>query len=191
MLLDCGSLEHHAVSIPDGIDLAMVDTGVKHELAASAYNQRRLDYEEAVRLLGKPLREARVEELADVPTLPAKRTRHVVTENHRALDFAEAAKIGDLHRMGELMRGSHESLRDNYEVSCEELDLLAESAWELDGVVGARMMGGGFGGCTINLVRSASLERFQSEIVRPFEAKYGRTPQIYVCQTADGALEIP
>ena len=189
MLLDCHSLEHRPVPLPEGLELAMVDTGVKHELAGSEYNRRKLDYEEAIRILGKPLREVTIEQLRNLPEQPRKRARHVVTENQRALDFADAADARDLARMGELMRESHLSLQNDYEVSCEELDLLASSAWEIDGVVGSRMMGGGFGGCTINLVRRPALEEFQEEIRNRFQSQYGRVPQIYVCRTADGAAE--
>jgi len=190
MLLDCHSLEHRAVPIPANVELVMVDTGVKHELAASEYNHRRLDYEEAVRILGKPLREATPDDLKGLPERPLKRARHVVTENQRTLEFAAAADAGDLDRMGRLMRESHLSLQNDYEVSCDELDLLAASAWEIDGVIGARMMGGGFGGCTINLVDSRKLAEFQEEIRNRFESRYGRVPEIYVCGTADGASEI-
>ncbi len=190
MLLDCSSLEHRAVPLPAELELVMVDTGVKHELAASEYNRRKLDYEEAIRIMGKPLREVSPGELNGLPERPLKRARHVVSENRRSLDFADAADAGDLACMGELMRESHLSLQNDYEVSCEELDLLATSAWEIEGVVGSRMMGGGFGGCTINLVRSASLEQFRTAIARRFQAQYGRIPATYVCATADGAGEV-
>src|SRR5207253_4145887 len=118
------------------------------------------------------------------------RCRHVVMENERTLNAAHALKAGDFYEVGRLMRASHESLRYDYEVSCMELDVLADAANSVEGVYGARMTGGGFGGCTVNLVRRDALARFQEEVVAGYYKGTGKNPIIYVSEAAEGAREI-
>ncbi len=162
LLIDCRSLELRAVPLALGDHVILVcDSGVKHELASSDYNQRRRECEQGVELLGaafpgiRALRDITTTQLASrqsaLPDVVRRRCRHVVTENERTTQAAAALAAGDLVTVGRLMNGSHASLRDDYEVSCAELDLLVETAQTQPGVLGARMTGGGFGGCTVNL----------------------------------------
>ncbi|MCD6415992.1 MAG: galactokinase [Planctomycetes bacterium] len=198
LLLDCRSLEHEHLPLDTGeVRVVVCNTMVDHELAASAYNERRDSCERAARLLGR--RAARVRQLRDVtpemlrrhgdvldgPT--RKRARHVVTENARTLSAAEALKRADYETFGRLMDESHESLRDDYEVSCEELDVMVQVARSLDGVLGARMVGAGFGGCTVNLVRRARLGEFINGMELGYRARTGISPDIYECVPAGGA----
>jgi hypothetical protein len=170
---------------------------VKHELAASAYNLRRAACEAGVQVLKRSrpqissLRDVSAAELelhqGQMPDEVYRRCRHVVTENVRVLDAAGALEREDLKRFGELMCASHRSLRDDYEVSCGELDLMAELAMSAEGVYGARMMGGGFGGCTVNLVKTQNVDSFIVSVGRGYERATGRKPEIYVCAAAQGA----
>jgi galactokinase len=126
----------------------------------------------------------------DLPATIAKRCTHVVRENQRTLDAARALTEGDLTRVRELMRDSHNSLRDLYEVSCGELDLMVEAAQNLPGFYGGRMTGGGFGGCTVNLVREENAEEFAQRIAESYRRRTGITSQVYLCTAEDGAGEL-
>ncbi len=194
LLVDCRSLDHRLVALPPEVDLVMVNSMVKHELASSEYNRRRQECEAAAERLGKPLREISIDEWPSLETrLPdpfRKRARHVVSENARVLAFVEACERGDLAAAGELMRQSHQSLSRDYEVSCEELDFLAASATASGLVWGARMTGGGFGGCTVNLVRRGAAPDFTQHISTLYEGRFGLRPAVYTCQTATGACEL-
>jgi galactokinase len=170
---------------------------VKHELAGGEYNQRRADCDDGVRILQASL--PNVLALRDIdpsqlsrfgeklPERVFRRCCHVVTENARVLQAAEALRRLDLDSFGRLMVESHRSLRDDYEVSCKELDLMVELALKCDGVFGARMTGGGFGGCTVNLVQVEAVDAFKATVSRQYEIAAGRVPDIYVCTAADGA----
>jgi galactokinase len=200
IFLDCRSLSHEAVPLPKNIRLIVCNTMVKHEIASGAYNERLKNCEEAVGLLAKAIPEIRA--LRDVtpdqlqkhaqllPELLYRRARHVVTENARVLAAREALINNDLETLGALMQKSHASLRDDYEVSCNELDVMAALANKFSGCVGARMTGGGFGGCTINLVRSNQVEQFAIHMREGYQGATGITPEIYSCAAADGAAEI-
>lgn len=201
LLIDCRTLL--ATTIPfdtSRAELVICNTGVKHKLASSAYNQRRSECEQAVELLRVPmpdihaLRDVSVSDFEKykevLPEVIRKRCRHVVTENARTLAAVEALRGNDLPRMGQLMYESHASLRDDYEVSCAELDVLVEAAKSVDGVVGARMTGGGFGGCTVNLVWRERLAEFRNQVARSYNEAFGRVPDIYVSEASDGASEI-
>jgi galactokinase len=194
LLLDCRTLEHRLIELPRGVELVLVNTGVRHELALTAYNERRRECDEAVRRLGKSLRDISVDEWREVEgSLPEplrRRARHVVFENQRVLDFAAACERNDLGALGALMAASHRSLSRDYEVSCVELDFLIETAAQLDGVVGCRLTGGGFGGCTVNLVRPKAVKTFRRTVSDAYSKRFGHAPQIYVCSSADGASEI-
>ena len=201
LLIDCRALEASPVPL-DSTDAAIVitDTGVKHELSSSAYNERRAECEQGVRILRKFL--PGVEQLRDVsledfrryagrlPEVVCRRCRHVVTEDARTLEAADALRRGCLEEVGRLMRRSHESLRDDYEVSCAELDFLAETAWGLAGVLGSRMTGGGFGGSTVSLVRRDRLEEYERAISAQYTRRFGHAPTIYVSDAGGGANEV-
>ena len=170
---------------------------VRHQLASDEYNLRRADCERAVAVLSTridgiaALRDVTFAQLmrhADaMPELVFRRARHVVGEIDRTLRAAAALDAGDLKECGRLMYLSHESLRDDYEVSCAELDLMVDIARSLPGVYGARMMGGGFGGCTINLVEASRAEAFAQAMADRYRTATGVTPPILTCVPGPGA----
>jgi galactokinase len=198
--IDCRSLEHRDVNLPAGIAFLAVNTMVKHALASSAYKERVQECAAAVERIRQ--RFPNVESLRDVtpeqfesaadllPEPIARRARHVVTEDARVERFADAAERADLQRMGRLMVESHRSLQHDYEVSCAELDFLVDTAIGMEGVWGSRMTGGGFGGCTVTLVRTDVADRFRTEIATAYERRFGVTPQIYECRPSAGAGEV-
>jgi len=196
ILLDCRSLEPKFVPIPASLQLVVCNTMVKHDLATGAYNARRAECEEGVRYFAKldpsirALRDVSPEMLdqhgRSLPETIWKRCCHVVRENQRTVEAARALTGGALTRIGELMRESHESLRDLYEVSCPELDLMVEAAQGLPGFCGGRMTGGGFGGCTVNLVREENASDFAAQIAERYQQATGITPQVYICSAEDG-----
>jgi galactokinase len=197
LLLDCRSLAFEPLLIPDTVKLVISNTMVKHELASGEYNQRRADCEEAVRRLSavlpgiRALRDVSLDQLEKYRALLTeviyKRALHIVTENTRVLDAAEALRVGDIERFGKRMAESHRSLRDLYEVSCVELDLMVDLAYQQKGVYGARMTGGGFGGATINLVDARHAGEFKEKIAKAYQHETGLMPQIYICKPAEGA----
>jgi galactokinase len=199
-LLDCRSLEYKFVPIPAGLRLVVCNTKVKHDLATGEYNQRREQCEEGVRYFSKwdpsvrALRDVSIDLLEahakELPPIIAKRCEHVIRENQRTLDAAKSLTNGALQQVGKLMRQSHNSLRDLYEVSCRELDVMVDSAEGLPGFIGGRMTGGGFGGCTVNLVREESAKEFASQIAERYTKATGITPQTYLCSAEDGAGEL-
>jgi galactokinase len=200
LLLDCQSLQCQQYPVPRGVTLVICNTMVKHAHAGGEYNTRRRECSEGVRLLSSRL--SHVSSLRDVelgqlescagilPRTIYKRCLHVVTENARVLDAAAALEKTDLQRFGECMAESHLSLRDNYEVSCEELDLMVELANRVEGVHGARMTGGGFGGCTINVVDDSAVAEFTQQVGKAYEKTTGHAPQIFVSPAAEGATEV-
>ena len=201
LLIDCRSLE--AKQIPFASDDAAVvicNSNVKHELASSEYNTRRAECEKGVEILQKflpnitQLRDVGVEDFekykTHLPEVIQKRCRHVVTEIERTLNAAEALRETDFARFGRLMQLSHESLRDDYEVSCRELDFLVEIAANCQGVFGARMTGGGFGGSTVNLVRREFLNEFAEKVSIEYRNQMQIKTEVYVSNPADGAQEI-
>jgi galactokinase len=197
LLLDCRSLEFEPVPIPKNIELVICNTMVKHSLASGEYNRRRADCEKAVRLLSsalpgiRALRDVSLEQLARhkslLPEVIYRRALHVISENARVIEAADSLKHGDIATFGRLMGESHDSLRDLYGVSCAELDLMVEIANKQKGTLGARMTGGGFGGCTINLVDSLSTEEFGKNIARAYEDAAELMPEIYVWTPAGPA----
>jgi galactokinase len=197
LLLDCRSLEFELVPIPDTVRMVVCNTMVKHQHAGGEYNRRREECEEGVRILARwypgirALRDVSGEQLAeharDIPEKIFRRCRHVVEENVRVQEGARRLRAGDLNAFGELMRGSHRSLRDLYEVSCRELDLMVDAAEGLPGYYGGRMTGGGFGGCTVNLVEEKYAEAFADVIADRYQVVTGIEPAAYICSAADGA----
>jgi galactokinase len=196
LVLDCRSLEHKLLPLPEDLKVVVCNTLVKHELASSEYNARRAECEAGVRLLSRELPQARslrdvtnddLEQFGrELPDTVRRRCRHVVSENARVTEAASALDAGDLKAFGRLMRESHQSLRDDYEVSCEELDLMVDLANQAQGVFGARMTGGGFGGCTVNLVSSASVDLFKQSVATGYAKATGRESEIYICSPARG-----
>ncbi len=200
ILLDCRNLKFTALPLPADVKLVICNTMVKHSLAAGEYNARRAECEACVRELSKmhpgisALRDVGESDLAAaigrLPEDPGRRLRHVVTENARVLRAGEALKSGDMKRFGELMYESHISLRDDYQVSCRELDIMVELARAAPGTMGARMTGGGFGGCTINLVQADAVEKFVARISKEYYGQVGISPEIYVTEANDGAARV-
>lgn len=201
VLLDCRNLVHEFLPTTSDVRIVICNSGVKHEHAFNAYNQRRADcyagvsairsrYLPQIRAL-RDLNSSTLEECKDCLTeVVYRRCRHVVTENERVTEAAKQLKSHDIESFGELMYQSHFSLRDDYEVSCKELDLLVEIAQQIDGVYGARMTGGGFGGCTVNLVRDNAIREFASVTRKSFKRATERIPDIYVCNAAQGAAQV-
>ncbi|MFY9743548.1 MAG: galactokinase [Candidatus Sulfotelmatobacter sp.] len=197
ILLDCRSLESSYVPLLDSIEIVICDTMVKHSVAAGEYNRRRAECEECVKYFkSRHLEIASLRDLSDedlgkygseLSDVLRRRCRHVVTENSRVLRAARALENKDLETMGRLMYESHASLRDDYEVSCPELDLMVDLAKGLPGVYGSRMTGGGFGGCTVSLVKRDAVEKFKSEIGDKYERATRVRPDIYVTTLVDGA----
>jgi len=199
LMLDCRSLEYTPLPIPEEVRLVICNSMVRHDLAAGEYNLRRADCEAGVKALRqylpkiRALRDVTVTDLqthqAKLPEVVYRRCRHVVSENQRVLDAADALRSGDLGKFGSLMYESHRSLQQDYEVSCEELDILVKIASGLEGVYGSRMTGGGFGGCTITAVQSDSVDHFRAEVRSVYQKATGITPDVYVCSAAQGAGE--
>lgn len=205
LLLDCRSLEHRWVPLPDDrVRIVIANTAVVRGLVDSAYNQRRAECEEGVRLIRQW--EPAVSQLRDVtpemlekyashlPEPVRRRVTHVVAENQRVLDTVAALEKGDWQRCGELLVASHESLRDLYQVSSPALDLMVELALSVPGVLGSRMTGAGFGGCTVSLVREEAVERFLETVIPEYRRRatweLAGEPEAYVCQADDGAIVI-
>lgn len=201
VMLDCRSLEYRLLPLSGGVRLVVCNSMIKHALAGGEYNARRAECETGVRLLSeslpgiRALRDVTPDELeryrSNLPDVVYRRCRHVVTENARVEAAAGALGRGELEVFGRLMGESHRSLRDDYEVSCRELDILVELADGTDGVYGARMTGGGFGGCTINLVRAENVEPFSVTVARQYERLTGLRPEVYVSDAAEGAGPVP
>jgi galactokinase len=178
--------------VPKRLKIVLCDTGTPRELADSAYNERRHQCELAAKAMGVPsLRDATLELLEarahEMDGLVYLRARHVITENSRCQSFAEALESGNDLRLGVLMRASHESLRDDYEVSTDELNRMAEACWHAPGCTGARMTGAGFGGACVAFVIAGSLSEFLRYARRQYKEKTGRDGQLSVCEAADGA----
>jgi len=197
MLLDCRSLEFRLVPIPPGLQLVVCNTMVKHDVATSGYNVRRAQCEEGVGYFAKwypnirALRDVSTEMLhehsKDLSPVILKRCTHVILENQRTVEAARSLTDRDLARMKELMAESHASMRDLYEISCQEVDIMVDSAQDLPGFCGGRMTGGGFGGCTINLVRTGNASDFAAQIADRYQRATNIKPQIYICSAEDGA----
>jgi len=197
LLIDCRDLSYKKIPLPlEGYSLVICDSMASRELAGSAYNRRRKECDDGVNLLKKfypeinSLRDVDIEDFKKVeekiPMPVRKRCRHVISENHRTLRAADALMKGDLKLLGELMKESHISLRDDYEVSSEYLDCLVEEALSRDECEGSRLTGAGFGGCTVNLVQTEGLTEFTSKIKKIYKEKTGKTAEIYVTQASSG-----
>ncbi len=202
IFLDCKNLDYQLVPMKlDGYKLVLSNTNKKHSLGASAYNERRSQCEKGLEMLKTKLPdinclgEVSVEDYnkakdAICDPLVEQRVRHVIEEDDRVKRAIDVLSKGDLKSFGELMTASHNSLRDLFEVSCEELDILAEEALKIDGVLGSRMTGAGFGGCTVSLVKDESVDNFIETIGKIYEDKVGYPASFYITEIGDGGREI-
>ncbi len=200
LMLDTRSLEYRLLPIPAHVRLIICNSMVKHEHAGGEYNVRREEVEEGTRILHrqipsvKALRDATVEQLMEcrqqMPENVFRRCRHIITENMRVQLAASALERADLGSFGALMAEAHRSFRDDFEASCSELDTLVEIASGLSGCYGARMTGGGFGGCTVNLVDENRADHFRQEIHARYRAATGIDADIYLCRASAGARKI-
>ncbi len=200
LLLDCRSLEHRPVGLPPGVRLVLCHSGVPRGLAGSAYNDRRAECDRAVAILREL--DPAIRSLRDVtPALLAagadrlddvarRRATHVVAEDQRVLDTVVALEAGDLATVGESFAASHRSLRDDYEVSSPALDALVDIATAVPGVIGARLTGAGFGGCTVNLVRDEAVDGLRAAVLAEYPARTGLTPRVLEVRAADGARRL-
>ena len=201
IFLDTATLnyEYSKIQLEDA-KIVITNSKVKHSLVDSAYNDRRRECEEAlkdlqnvidIKTLGD-LSEPQFNQNKRAITNPTalKRARHAVFENQRTIRAVEALKENDIRLFGGLMNASHVSLRDDYEVSCEEIDILVDLAWETEGVIGSRITGGGFGGCTVSIVKNESVDHFISSIGAAYKEKVGHEAEFYVVEIGDGAHKI-
>lgn len=197
MLLDCSSLDNRQAVIPDSIRFLIVDSGVRHHLRASGYNERAQECAEAVAILANAspslaeLRDADMQMLEtrrkQLGEVLFRRCRHVVSENRRVRDAFAALTGGNIRKLGELINDSHASLRDDFEVSCPEVDRLVAIANETDGVLGARMVGAGFGGCVLSLVETGKIDDARRRISNKYGKELGNDPWMHVVAAADPA----
>ena len=200
--LNCDTLEFEHVPVKlEGVKVVISNTHSPHHLDSGAYNDRVAQCQLALEQLRtvRPdlknlaeLSEAEFNEIGSAITDPVayRRARHVVGEVQRTADAVAALKKGDIEKFGQLMNASHVSLRDDYEVTGLQLDTMAEEAWKIEGVIGSRMTGGGFGGCTVSLVRDEAIERFKAEVGANYERITGIKPEFYVAEIGDGARKI-
>jgi galactokinase len=201
LCLDTRSLERRWLPLPSRLRIIECNTMVRHELASSEYNARRADCEAGVAALAqrnpsvRALRDVTAGELeraaGSLPEGVYRRCRHVITENARVVEAAAALEEGDFNRVGALMNESHESLRGDYEVSCAELDTMVGIARSLAGVYGARMTGGGFGGCAVALVDASAEAGVVHDVARQYEAATGLTPDVWATRAGSGAAAWP
>ena len=201
ILLDCNTLSYRYSKLAlDGCSIVITNTNKTHSLVTSAYNERRAQCESALKALQKvkpikalgELTNAEFDAIASAIPDPVerRRARHAIYENNRTLEAVKALEANDVKRFGELMNASHVSLRDDYEVTGPELDTLAELAWQQDGVLGSRMTGGGFAGCTVSIVRDAAIPAFEKNVGDAYTAKIGCAPRFYAANIADGARRL-
>jgi galactokinase len=192
LLIDCRSLETQLVPLPLGTVIVVLDTATRHQHTGSGYNERRAQCEAAARYFNVPaLRDVTIEQFearADgLDDVTMRRARHVITENARTLEAAEVMREGDAARMGKLMDASHVSMRDDFEISREEMNTMVEIAQRHPACYGARMTGGGFGGCAVALVRVEQAQSFADAVGAAYTKATSLTPSIYVCKATDGA----
>jgi galactokinase len=197
LLLDCRSLEYRLAPIPKHVSLVIANTMVKHSIAGGEYATRRAEVEEGTAILRQHrpeielLRDATVQDLeqwgGEMPENVLRRCRHVVTENLRTVAAADALEAGNLMKLGNLMAAAHASYRDDFEASCEEADIMVAAAQRLPGLIGARLTGGGFGGCTVNLVETDKAAEFAAQLGEGYRAATGIDAEIYRCHASAAA----
>lgn len=201
IFLDTADLSYqYAPLVLDGAKIIVTNSNVKHSLVNSGYNTRRKESEQALADLQKVIK---IETLGDLTeeefeanksaisdAVCAKRAKHAVYENRRTIRAVEALKNNNLKEFGELMNASHVSLRDDYEVSCDEIDVLVEEAWKVDGVIGSRITGGGFGGCTVSIVKDEAVEAFKEKVGAAYKERVGKNADFYVVEIGDGPAKL-
>jgi galactokinase len=195
LLIDCRSLETQAVPLPPGTVVVVMDTATRRGLVDSAYNERRAQCEAATRFFGvAALRDVSFEEFQaranQLPDPMRRRARHVITENERTLAATRAMRRGDARELGRLMDASHASLRDDFEVSSLELNVMVSRSRRQPACYGARMTGAGFGGCAVALVRAETAEAFAADVTGDYQAETGITPHVYICEPTAGAAVV-
>lgn len=204
LMIDCKTLDFRAVPLrlsSSGYSIVITNSGVRRGLVDSEYNARRTECAQGAKLLskltGRPLSSLRDATLTDLekhgsslPDKVRKRSMHVVSENGRVLDAVKALEAGDIAHFGKLMNESHISMRDDFEISCPEINTLVDLSQAFSGVVGARLTGAGFGGCTVALVANDHVEGFKTSVIPTYEAKTGKTAELYVCTATAGASVI-
>ncbi len=197
IFLDTADLSYeYAPLVLEGAKVVVTNSKVKHSLVNSAYNQRRSECETALAELQKVVdikglgdlseEEFETHKSAIQDEVRVRRAKHAVYENQRTIRAVEALKNNDIKQFGELMNASHVSLRDDYEVSCEEIDILVDEAWKIPGVIGSRITGGGFGGCTVSIVRDEAIDTFKEQVEKAYEEKTGKTAEFYIVEIGDG-----
>ena len=201
IFLDTSTLkfEYAPIELEDA-KIIITNSKVKHSLVDSAYNDRRQECADALAALQ---RELDIESLGDLSpadfeankglitdSVQLKRAKHAVYENQRTIDAVAALRAGNINRFGELMNQSHISLRDDYAVSCDEIDILVDLAWKIPGVIGSRITGGGFGGCTVSIVKNDSVDTFIENIGTAYKEKVGHEAEFYTVQIGDGASRL-
>lgn len=201
IFLDTADLSYqYAPLVLDGAKIIVTNSNVKHSLVNSAYNERRSECEKALEELKAvvdikglgDLSEEQYEADKDAikDKVRQKRAKHAVYENQRTIRAVEALKNNNLKEFGELMNASHVSLRDDYEVSCDEIDVLVEEAWKVDGVIGSRITGGGFGGCTVSIVKDEAVETFKEKVGAAYKERVGKNADFYVVEIGDGPVKL-
>ena len=201
IFLDTSDLSYQYAPLAlEGAKIIVTNSNVKHSLVNSGYNTRSKESEQALADLQKVIKietlgdlteeefEANKSAIADA--VCAKRAKHAVYENRRTIRAVEALKNNDLKAFGELMNASHVSLRDDYEVSCDEIDVLVEEAWKVDGVIGSRITGGGFGGCTVSIVKDEAVEAFKEKVGAAYMERVGKKADFYVVEIGDGPSKL-
>ena len=201
IFLDTANLNYEYAPINlEGMKIVVTNSKVKHSLVGSAYNDRRSSCEEAVKELNEVfningLGELSIKEFENNKSLikdedRIKKAKHAVYENQRTISAVEALKCNDIVRFGKLMNESHVSLRDDYDVSCPEIDVLVDAAWSVDGVIGSRITGGGFGGCTVSIVKDEAIDDFKKVLTSKYKEKYDMEPEFYVVEIGDGPVRL-
>lgn len=197
LLLDCRDLSFRLAPIPEEVALVIANTMVKHSVGGGEYTSRRAEVEEACAVIARHrpevrfLRDATLDDLAhwggEMSANALKRGRHVISENLRTVAAAEALIAGNMKELGRLMAEAHQSYSQDFEASCAEADAMVNLANRLPGLIGARLTGGGFGGCTVNLVEKGETQRFSDELAKGYRAQFGIEPHLYICQASAGA----
>ena len=200
LLLDCRDLSYKLAPIPADVALVIANTMVKHAVTGGEYTTRRAEVEEAAEVIArhrpevKFLRDATLDDLAkwggEMSPEALKRARHVISENLRTVAAAEALERGDRKELGRLIAEAHWSYSRDFEASCEEADAMVELAQDLQGLIGARLTGGGFGGCTVNLVEAAHAAEFAAQLGQRYQARFDIHPEIYLCHASEGARRL-
>lgn len=197
IFLDTNTLKYeYAPVVLEDAKIVITNSKVKHSLVDSAYNDRRNECEQALKELQKVVDISTLGDLTEeefeahkdaiASEVCRKRAKHAVYENQRAIRAVQALKAGEIQTFGELMNASHVSLRDDYEVSCEEIDILVDLAWKIPGVIGSRITGGGFGGCTVSIVKNDAVDTFINSIGKTYQEKVGHEAEFYVVEIGDG-----